>query len=102
MEHQVYPAIIHRHVDEDPINLSLEIGTPGKGGALTIKCNGDDVEKALRRIDTAFSLRQYAQDLMDGRRDITKIEVLAAGVTVKLEKANGEKAQIGTPRGDGQ
>lgn len=85
---------VHVHRDEDRLTDSIEIGTPGKGGVLKIYLNTDDPEAAMRRIDAGFALRQYAQDLQDGNRQIKKIEVLAPGVAVKLENREGKSEVI--------
>ncbi|KAF5071318.1 hypothetical protein DSECCO2_213010 [anaerobic digester metagenome] len=85
---------VHVHRDEDRNSDSIEIGTPGKGGVLKVYLNTDDPEAAVRRIDAGFALRQYAQDLQDGNRQIKKIEVLAPGITVRLENKEGKKEVI--------
>lgn len=85
---------VHVHRDEDRNTDSIEIGTPGKGGVLKVYLNTDDPDAAVRRIDAAFSLRQYAQDLADGNRQIKKIEILAPGTTVKLESRSGQSEVI--------
>ncbi len=85
---------VHVHRDEDRNTDSIEIGTPGKGGVLKIYLNTDDPDAAVRRIEAAFSLRQYAQDLAEGNRQIKRIEVLAPGTTVKLENKEGKTEVI--------
>ncbi len=85
---------VHVHRDEDRNTDSIEIGTPGKGGVLKIYLNTDDPEAAMRRIDAGFALRQYAQDLADGNRQIKRLEVLAPGTTVKLENRAGQSEVI--------
>ena len=85
---------VHVHRDENRNTDSIEIGTPGKGGVLKIYLNTDDPDAAVRRIEAAFSLRQYAQDLAEGNRQIKRIEVLAPGTTVKLENKEGKTEVI--------
>jgi len=85
---------VHVHRDEDRNTDSIEIGTPGKGGVLKVYLNTDDPETAMRRIDAGFALRQYAQDLAEGNREIKKIDVIAPGVTVKLENREGKSEVI--------
>lgn len=85
---------VHVHRDEDRNTDSIEIGTPGKGGVLKIYVNTDDPEAAVRRIEAGFSLRQYAQDLADGNRQIKRIEVIAPGVSVRLENREGKSEVI--------
>ena len=85
---------LHTHRDEDRNTDSIEIGTPSKGGVLKVYVNTDDPEAAVRRVETGFSLRQYAQDLAEGNRQIKRIEVLAPGVTVKLENRDGKTEVI--------
>lgn len=85
---------VHVHRDEDRNTDSIEIGTPGKGGVLKVYLNTDDPEAAVRRIETAFSLRQYAQDLAEGNREIKRIDVLAPGTTIKLENREGKSEVI--------
>ena len=61
MEEQVI-----RHIHENKENRpdSLEIGTPGKGGAIKITFNAaDPAEKTAQLIDSAFAARKYAKKL---------------------------------------
>ena len=85
---------VHVHRDENRNTDSIEIGTPGKGGVLKIYLNTDDPDAAVRRIEAAFSLRQYAQDLAEGNRQIKRIEALAPGMSVKLENRAGQSEVI--------
>jgi len=85
---------VHVHRDEDRLTDSIEIGTPGKGGVLKVYLDTNDPEAAMRRIDAGFALRQYAQDLADGNRQIKRIEALAPGTTVKLENREGKSEVI--------
>lgn len=43
-----------------PFQDSLEIGTPGKGGAIKIYGDFSDKEGFRKRIDSAMELREYA------------------------------------------
>jgi len=85
-------AIRHVHVHrQETVNAdSIEIGTPSKGGAVKVYLNSADPEAAVKKLDAAFALRQYAEDLATGKRQIAKIEILAPGIQVKLENRNGE------------
>ena len=46
--------------------LSLEIGTPGKGGVIKIKGDADNPDQFMRRIERAVALRAYAQEFQNG------------------------------------
>jgi len=81
----------HVHKDADPLPDSIEIGTPGKDGAIKVYGNVDDAERFALRLETAFSLRQMAVEMARGARAVRKIEVLAPGITVKLENRKGEQ-----------
>ncbi|MDI6720402.1 MAG: hypothetical protein QMD46_12400 [Methanomicrobiales archaeon] len=85
--------ILHRHVhvNSDPMPDSIEIGTPGKDGAIKVYGNVDDAERFALRLETAFSLRQMAIEMARGARQVRRIEVLAPGITVKIENAKGEQ-----------
>lgn len=57
--------VLHIHREEGPkFTDSLEIGTASKGGALKIYFNADNPEAAMKRIQTAFRVRAFAQDCM--------------------------------------
>jgi hypothetical protein len=56
-------VIIHLQRSERPD--SLELGTPGKGGAIKVFMDCGEPEEAERRIRTAFRLREIGQDLRD-------------------------------------
>ncbi|MFA7121515.1 MAG: hypothetical protein WC277_08525 [Bacilli bacterium] len=57
---------------------------------MKVYLNSADPEAAVKKLDAAFALRQYAEDLATGKRQIAKIEILAPGIQVKLENRNGE------------
>jgi hypothetical protein len=62
-----YGAVLeyrHIHISENPD--SLEIGTPGKGGAVKIYGNFLDPEGFRAKIKAAYELRQYAAELLTG------------------------------------
>lgn len=54
----------HIHISQDPD--SIEIGTPGKGGAVKIYGNFLDPEGFRAKIKAAYELRQYAAELLTG------------------------------------
>ena len=91
-------AIRHVHVHrQETVNAdSIEYGTPSKGGAVKVYLNTADPEAAIKKLDAAFALRQYAEDLATGKRQIAKIEVLAPGISVKLENRVGQSEVIRT------
>ena len=51
--------IIHRHLDNQ--KDSVEIGTPGKGGAVKVYGDFSNPEDFMHRIDNAFMVRSFAQ-----------------------------------------
>ncbi len=51
--------VIHRHIDAQ--KDSVEIGTPGKGGAVKVYGDFANPEDFMHRIDNAFMVRGYAQ-----------------------------------------
>ena len=55
--------IIHRHIDAQ--KDSVEIGTPGKGGAVKVYGDFANPEDFMRRIDNAFMVRSFAQRTME-------------------------------------
>lgn len=89
-------AIQHVHVHrQETVNAdSIEYGTPSKGGVVKVYLNTADPEAAIKKLDAAFALRQYAEDLATGKRQIAKIEILAPGITVRLENKEGKKEVI--------
>jgi len=50
----------HKHVHEQSSPDSLEIGTPGKGGALKVYGNFNNVEDFKKKINNAVEVRKYA------------------------------------------
>jgi len=54
----------HIHISENPD--SLEIGTPGKGGALKVYGDFLNPETFREKIKAANALRQYAAELLTG------------------------------------
>ena len=54
----------HIHISENPD--SLEIGTPGKGGALKVYGDFLNPETFREKIKAAYELRQYAAELLTG------------------------------------
>ena len=44
---------------------SLEIGTPGKGGAIKLYLDYANLEDAKKRIDNAVEARRYANEKMN-------------------------------------
>ena len=53
---------ITKHINENPD--SLEIGTPGKLGALKIYFDADELDLAQKKIQNALELRRYANNLI--------------------------------------
>lgn len=56
----------HIHISENPD--SLEIGTPGKGGAIKVYGNFSDPETFRSKIKNAYELRNHAAALLGGER----------------------------------
>ncbi|MFA7073544.1 MAG: hypothetical protein WC138_13695 [Methanoculleus sp.] len=56
--------ISHLHRTIDDCKDSIEIGTPGKGGAIKVYGDAADPEKFMRKIQNAFELRRQAQLLL--------------------------------------
>lgn len=54
----------HIHISENPD--SLEIGTPGKGGALKVYGDFLNPDVFREKIKAAHALRQYAAELLAG------------------------------------
>lgn len=55
--------VLHRAVTE-PVMDKLEIGTPGKGGVITVHGHFDNPEEFQKLIDSAVMLRRYAVEQM--------------------------------------
>ncbi len=55
--------VIHRHIDAQ--KDSVEIGTPGKGGAVKVYGDFANPEDFMRRIDAACMVRAFAQRKME-------------------------------------
>lgn len=57
----------HYHHGSGQIDsLTLEIGTPGKGGAIKVRGDADDPVAFMRRVKTAYAMRAYAQEFENG------------------------------------
>lgn len=57
---------VHTSRQEGPqYSSSIEIGTPGKGGAVKVYIDPDDPAGSERRIREAFRLREIARDLQE-------------------------------------
>jgi hypothetical protein len=54
------------HISENPD--SIEIGTPGRGGAVKIYGDFRDPESFRAKIKAAYELRNYAAELLGGNR----------------------------------
>ena len=63
MEPTRLSEVISRHIDESPD--TLEIGTPGKGGALKIKGDFNKPKDFKMKIDNAVEARKYAQAALE-------------------------------------
>jgi len=50
-------TVVHINENAD----SIEIGTPGKGGAIKVYFNSDKIDEAKVKIDNAAEVRAYAQ-----------------------------------------
>lgn len=62
-----YGAVLeyrHIHISENPD--SLEIGTPGKGGAIKVYGNFSDPDGFREKIQNAYELRKHAAELLGG------------------------------------
>jgi len=46
--------------------LTLEIGTPGKGGVVKVRGDADDPEQFMRRVKTAYAMKDYASEFQNG------------------------------------
>jgi len=55
-------VVLHKHLDD--CKDSIEIGTPGKGGAVKIYGDFSDPEKFLQKIRNSMELRQQAKQLL--------------------------------------
>jgi len=56
--------IVHLHRTIDDQKDSIEIGTPGKGGAVKVYVDFSDPEKAMQKIRNAFEVRRQAAQLL--------------------------------------
>jgi len=54
----------HRSGQTD--TLTLEIGTPGKGGVVKVRGDADDPEQFMRRVKTAYAMKDYASEFQNG------------------------------------
>lgn len=55
--------VLHKAISE-PVMDKLEIGTPGKGGVITVHGHFDNPEEFQKLIDAAVMLRKYAAEQM--------------------------------------
>ncbi len=78
---------LHAHRNTDPD--SIEIGTPGKGGAVKIYGNTSNPEEFARKIEAGFALRKLAQDYLDGTIEPKTIVCEQGSVSVRV--SNGGK-----------
>lgn len=53
---------LHRTIDDQ--KDSIEIGTPGKGGAIKVYGDFADPEKFMRKIQNAFEIRRQAAQML--------------------------------------
>lgn len=53
---------IQKVITENPD--SYEIGTPGKGGAIKVYGNFDDLEAFKKKVDNARAIRDYANQVL--------------------------------------
>jgi hypothetical protein len=53
---------IIRNITEDAD--SLEIGTPGKNGAIKIHCDFNKFDECIKKLDSAKRVRDYANTLI--------------------------------------
>lgn len=67
-------TVLHRHLN-DPDKHSLEIGTPGKGGAIKTYVDIDHPESAIARIDRMLLLRAYASSKMEEIEGLSPEEI---------------------------
>lgn len=58
------PDETHRHIQENPD--SIEIGTPGRGGAVKIYGDFLRTEEFKKKIENAKAIRNYAQSEIGG------------------------------------
>lgn len=54
----------HIHISEDPD--SIEVGTPGRGGAIKVYGDFRNPEGFRAKIKNAYELRKYANELLTG------------------------------------
>lgn len=54
--------IVHKTIDD--CKDSIEIGTPGKGGAVKVYVDFADPEAAMRKISHAFEVRRQAAQML--------------------------------------
>lgn len=59
-------TITHLHKQDGPVlQDSIEVGTPGKGGAVKIYFNSGDVADAKARIINAMEVRKFAREQIE-------------------------------------
>ena len=55
---------IQKIINENPD--SLEIGTPSKGGAIKVYGNYNEPDSFKKKLDNAISVREYANNKLNG------------------------------------
>lgn len=59
-------TITHLHKQDGPVLMdSIEVGTPGKGGAVKVYFNSSDVADAKARIMNAMEVRKFAREQVE-------------------------------------
>jgi len=59
-------TIVHLHKQDGPVlQDSIEVGTPGKGGAIKIYFNAGDVADAKARVLNAMKVRKFAREQIE-------------------------------------
>ena len=59
-------TIIHLHKQDGPVlQDSIEIGTPGKGGAIKVYFNAGDVTDAKARVLNAMEVRKFTREQIE-------------------------------------
>lgn len=59
-------TITHLHKQDGPVlQDSIEVGTPGKGGAVKIYFNAGDVADAKARVMNAMEVRKFAREQVE-------------------------------------
>lgn len=59
-------TVVHLHKQDGPVlQDSIEVGTPGKGGAIKIYFNAGDVADAKARVLNAMEVRKFAREQIE-------------------------------------